>query len=148
MKIIGKDGSVVNPAARKTAVDTIMIHGTLASGAVLSASIVGGPPFKGTPGLEWRILGERGEIRVTGPSTHIQLAGCTSIDVHDLESGAVESVELCDDLAEELKGAWKGNVAREYEALAAGGSEVLCSFEGAVKRHELIEEIYRQNPGV
>lgn len=125
-----------------------MIHGTLTSGTVLSASILGGLPFKGTPGLEWRILGDRGEIRVTGPSMHIQLAGCTSIEVHDFERDVVETVELRDAMAEELRGPLKGNLAREYEALAAGGSGVLCDFEGAVRRHELIEEIYRQNPGL
>lgn len=127
-----------------------MLHGTLDSGAVLSASIVGGNSFKGTPGLEWRIVGERGEIRVTGPDTNIQVAGCTSIEVHDTERDVVEAVELRDPLPQGLRGPLTGNVAREYEAIAAGGGGggVLCDFEGAVRRHELIEEIYRQNPGL
>jgi hypothetical protein len=40
------------------------------------------------------------------------------------------------------------NLARVYEAIAASDKSLLCDFEGAVKRHEFIKEVYRQNPGV
>jgi predicted dehydrogenase len=37
------------------------------------------------------------------------------------------------------------NLARVYEAIAAGDKSLLCDFEDAVKRHHFIEEIYNQN---
>ncbi|KAF3389834.1 Galactose/lactose metabolism regulatory protein GAL80 [Talaromyces pinophilus] len=63
VKIVEADGSVVKENAVKTTPDHVMIQGMLNSGAVLSATIRGGAPFKGSPGLEWSIYGEKGEIK-------------------------------------------------------------------------------------
>jgi predicted dehydrogenase len=138
------DGFVVNEDAKKSTHDEIMIQGTLESGAVMSVSIRGGSPFKDAPGLVWSIYGEKGEIRVKGPTTHIQMKGTTSIELHSFETDTVQKIELEKGAFDEMSPAQR-NVARLYEAIAAGDNSVLCDFQGAVKRHELVDKLYRQN---
>jgi predicted dehydrogenase len=104
-------------------------------------------PFKDALGLEWNILGEKGEIRIKGPNAQIQIFGSTSIEVHDFESDKVVKIELRKGGFGELAPVIR-NVARIYDAIAVGDKSVLCDFEGAFKRHELIEELYKQNPGI
>ncbi|KAL3450215.1 hypothetical protein BJX65DRAFT_305669 [Aspergillus insuetus] len=147
VKIIRADGSVLEESARKTAPDHIMLQGTLTSGAVFSATVRGGSPCKDTPGLVWSIYGERGEIRILGPSAFIELAGTSSIELYDFDKDVVEQIEYKKGTFNEF-GPLSRNVARVYEAIAAGDKSLLCDFEGAVKRHEFIEEVYRQNPVV
>ncbi|KAL4981262.1 hypothetical protein BDW68DRAFT_197315 [Aspergillus falconensis] len=147
VKIVKADGSVLEETAKKTAPDHIMIQGTLESGAVFSATVRGGSPFKGSPGLVWSIYGEKAEIRILGPSAFIELLGTTSIELHDFDTNVVEQIELKKGAFTEF-GPMNRNLARVYEAIAAGDKSVLCDFEGAVKRHEFIEELYSQNPSV
>ncbi|KAL5044865.1 hypothetical protein BDW71DRAFT_215491 [Aspergillus fruticulosus] len=147
VKIVKAYGSVLEETAKKTAPDHIMIQGTLESGAVFSATVRGGSPFKGSPGLVWSIYGEKAEIRILGPSAFIELLGTTSIELHDFDTNIVEQIELKTGAFTEF-GPMNRNLARVYEAIAAGDKSVLCDFEGAVKRHEFIEELYSQNPSV
>jgi predicted dehydrogenase len=144
VKIIGSDGSVINEKAKTDTHDQVMIQGTLVSGAVLAFTIRSGAPFKGAPGLEWNIYGEKGEIRVKGPLAHVQMFGTTSIELFETDRDIVGNIELKKGTFEEMIPTHR-NVARLYEAIAAGEKSVLCDFEGAVKRHELIEELYNQN---
>lgn len=123
-----------------------MIQGTLESGAVMSVHIRGGPVFKDTPGLEWNIYGEKGEIRIKGPSTNIQTFSTSSIEIYDFETDKVEKIEFKKGTFDEMAPVPR-NVARLYEAIAAGDKSILCDFEGAVKRHNFIEGMYSQNPG-
>ncbi|KAL4995191.1 hypothetical protein BDV10DRAFT_203221 [Aspergillus recurvatus] len=147
VKVVKADGSVVKGRAEKTTPDHVMIQGTLNSGAVLSASIRGGDPFKGSPGLEWSIYGEKGEIRIKGPSCYIEIVGTTSFELHDFETGKVSSIKLREGSFAEMC-PMNRNMARLYEAIAAGDKSVLCDFEEAVRRHEFIEGIHKHNPGV
>jgi predicted dehydrogenase len=147
VKILRADGSVLEESAKKSAPDHIMLQGTLTSGAVFSATVRGGSPFKDTPGLVWSIYGERGEVKVLGPSAFIELAGTSSIELYDFGKGVVEQIEYKKGTFDEF-GPLSRNVARVYEATAAGDKSLLCDFEGAVKRHEFIDEVYRQNPVV
>ncbi|KAJ5912558.1 NAD-binding Rossmann fold oxidoreductase family protein [Penicillium tannophilum] len=147
VRLVDEVGSTVRENVKKTAPDHILIQGTLNSGAVLSATIRCGFPFKDAPGLEWSIYGEKGEIRIKGPSAHIQMSGTTSIELHDFQSDKVEKIEPKKATFANTNPAPR-NVARVYEAIAARDKSVLCDFEGAVKRHEFIEEVYKQNPGV
>jgi predicted dehydrogenase len=147
VKILKADGSVLEESAKKTAPDHIMLQGTLTSGAIFSATVRGGSPFKDTPGLVWSIYGEKGEIRILGPSAFIELAGTSSIELYDFDKDVVEQIEFKKGTFDEF-GPLSRNVARVYEAIAARDKSLLCDFEGAVKRHEFIEEVYRQNPGV
>ncbi|KAL3472710.1 hypothetical protein BJX99DRAFT_272744 [Aspergillus californicus] len=147
VKFIKADGSVVKENAEKTAPDHVMIQGTLESGAVLSAMIRGGAPFKGSPGLEWRIYGEKGEIKLEGPTAFIEIVGTTSIQLHDFDTDEVVEIELKNGTFAEM-GTMNRNLAHVYEAIAAGGKTLLCDFEDAVKRHQFIGEVYNQNPTV
>ncbi|KAE8391620.1 hypothetical protein BDV23DRAFT_171572 [Aspergillus alliaceus] len=94
VKTVKSDGSVAKENAKKTTPDHVMIQGSLKSGAVLSAMIRGGAPFKGSPGLEWSIYGEKGEIRITGPSAFIEIVGTNSIQLHDSASDEVVEIAL------------------------------------------------------
>ncbi|KAI9044670.1 Gfo/Idh/MocA family protein [Aspergillus affinis] len=147
VKIIKADGSILEEAAKKTAPDHIIIQGMLESGAVFSATVRGGAPFKGSPGLVWSIYGEKGEIRILGPSAFIEVVSTTSIELHNFDTDVVEQIELKRGAFDEFSPMTR-NVARVYEAIAAGDKSRLCDFEGAVKRHEFIEEVYNQNPRV
>jgi hypothetical protein len=137
----------VEEKAKNTAHDQLLLHGTLASGAVISVHMRGGKPFKDLPGLEWRIYGETGEIRVLGPSAHVQMFGVDSISVHDFAADTVEEVDV-GKAAGDL-----GNVSRVYEAIAEkvakgeGYEGVLSDFGSAVQVHEFIAEMEKQNPG-
>lgn len=143
VRIVKADGSVAKENAKKTTPDHVMIQGLLKSGAVLSAMIRGGAPFKGSPGLEWSIYGEK----ITGPSAFIEIVGTNSIKLHDFATDEIMEIALKNGAFAEM-GPINRNVARIYEAIAAGDKTILCDFERAVKRHQFIEEVYCQNPGV
>lgn len=138
---------MVKENAVKTTPDHVMIQGTLNSGAVLSATIRGGAPFRGSPGLEWSIYGEKGEIKISGPSAFIEIVGTTSVQLHDFATDEVVELKLKNGTFAEMYPINR-NLARVYEAIAAGDKTLLCDFEGAVKRHHFIEEVYNQNPQV
>ena len=150
VKLVDGEGKVLKDGVEKTADDTIFVTGKLKNGIPVSMTLRGGKPFKGTPGLDWRIYGEKGEIRVTASGPFLQIGyPDMNIQVHDFESDRLEEVEIPrDDLDEgEGKDAFGGlaakNVGRLYRGLAMG--EVNCSFEDAVERHEFLEELYKQN---
>ncbi|KAJ6092403.1 hypothetical protein N7467_004372 [Penicillium canescens] len=144
VKIVKADGSVAKENVEKTTPDHVMIQGSLKSGAVFSATIRGGSPFKGSPGLEWRIYGEKGEIKITGPSAFIEIVGTNSIQLHDFATDEIVEIALNNGAFTEMDPINR-NLARVYEAIAAGDKSLLCDFEDAVKRHHFIEEIYNQN---
>jgi predicted dehydrogenase len=135
---------VAKENVEKTTPDHVMIQGSLKSGAVFSATIRGGSPFKGSPGLEWRIYGEKGEIKITGPSAFIEIVGTNSIQLHDFATDEIVEIAHKNGAFAEMDPINR-NLARVYEAIAAGDKSLLCDFEDAVKRHHFIEEIYNQN---
>ncbi|KAJ5984808.1 hypothetical protein N7522_012004 [Penicillium canescens] len=144
VKIVKDDGSVAKENVEKTTPDHVMIQGSLKSGAVFSATIRGGSPFKGSPGLEWRIYGEKGEIKITGPSAFIEIVGTNSIQLHDFDTDEIVEIALKNGAFAEMDPIYR-NLARVYEAIAAGDKSLLCDFEDAVERHHFIEEIYNKN---
>lgn len=146
VKVVNGDGATVEAAARKTTPDHLLIQGVLDSGAVFSASLRGGMPFKGLPALQWFIDGEKGEIKIEGPSPFIGIASITSFELHDFDTNEVEDIPFTEGAFAEMDPKPR-NVGRIYEAIAAGDRRVLCDFEAAVRRHEFIEKVYSQNPG-
>ena len=64
------------------------------------------------------------------------------IEVHDFESDSVEEIEIPVDEVDALPMNAR-NVGRVYRAFANG--EISCNFEDAVDRHQLIDEVYREN---
>ncbi len=136
----------------RTAHDQILVQGLLENGGVFSFHMRGGMPFPETPGLEWRIYGEKGEIRVTAPSASLHFGGPGhKIQLHDHESGIVEEVMIPKDVFDEEGLPWPARgPARVYEAIAASwqeptvSSDIVASWDDAVRRHQLVEEMYKK----
>jgi predicted dehydrogenase len=149
INLVDGEGNVVKENVPKTADDTIFVTGTLSTGVPVSMTLRGGKPFKGAPGLDWRIYGETGEIRLTAAGTFLQIGyPDMKIELHAFESDSVVEVEIPKDEFDAADGGTFGgfaarNVGRLYKGLANG--EVNCSFEDAVERHEFLEELYKQN---
>jgi len=130
----------------RTTPDQIMLQGTLQSGAVLSIHQRGGTPFKDTPGLLWRIYGQTGEIQVTAAGSFLQVGyPGMEIRVYDFTSDSVEVVEWSvDEAAKNLPGPAQ-NVARLYEAFADGRTQDYADWGEALKRHKLLDELYKSS---
>ena len=149
VSLVDAEGKVVKENVPKTADDTIFIVGTLSSGVPLSMTLRGGKPFKGTLGLDWRMYGETGEIRVTASGPFLQVGYADmKVEVHTFEGDKLEEVEIpTDELdvegGDQFGGLAARNVGRLYRGLTKG--DVNCSFEDAVDRHEFLEELYKQN---
>lgn len=145
VQIVDGEGKVLE-TKDKTSEDTIFLNGTLSSGIPISMTIRGGKPFKDTPGLDWRIYGSTGEIRVTASGPFLQVGyPDMKIQLNDFEKDTVEEVVPDKDEFDEegTFGIPARNVGRLYKALGEG--RVNCSFEDAVERHALIDKIYKEN---
>jgi predicted dehydrogenase len=128
--------------------DQIVLHGTYASGAVLSYHLRGGPAFANSDsaGLLWRIYGEKGEIQVTGSNSFLQITdGDKKIELFDHASGKVEEVDAAKDDFSETP-LFGRNIARLYEAFAdgKGTAEGVLDWEEALKRHQFVDEVYEK----
>ncbi|PBP17460.1 oxidoreductase [Diplocarpon rosae] len=106
--------------------------------------------FRGLPGLEWRIYGETGEIRVSSSGPFLNIGyDDQKIEIFDFASDSVVEVAVEKDEFDALRDnekAWElpsRNVGRIYKAFAQG--QDTCTFEDAVERHALIEELYQEN---
>ena len=129
---------------QRTTYDQILVQGTLQSGGVISVHQRGGPPFKGSPGLVWRIQGELGEIEVTADGSFPHL-GYKQMDIriHNFES---DNVIAEDWRAQESRStrdlhAPAADIAEIYEAFARGDTHT--DWEEAVRRHEMIDEVFK-----
>lgn len=141
--IIARDGSIVEKGRKKTVPDQVMFHAKTSNGAIFSLYSRGGKPFPGTPALEWRIHGETGEIRITSPTTFLNVGHPESkIELHDQKTGQVEVVEPLKDELDHLPLPAR-NIGRMYE-LFAKGEEGIQDFEHAAKKHRFLAELFRQ----
>lgn len=155
--LLNDDGSVAEESIPKTADDTIFVSGELGSDKIpTSFQLFGGDAFPGTDVLDWRIHGMNGTIRVTASGPFLQIGyPDQKIEVHDLATGKVQNVEIPRDEFDEMAtpdelphGMYSRDfgfkaIGRFYKHLATGAES--CTWEDAVERHELIEELYRQN---
>jgi len=132
--------NILNPAFPKTSDDTIFLTGTISPNAIpISLSLRGGTPFKGQPGLDWRIAGSTGELRITAGGPFLQIGfPDMKIELHEHASDEVREVKWKEEF--EALGLPARNVAGVYKELRAGRNN--CSFEDAVERHRLIKEVY------
>jgi predicted dehydrogenase len=132
----------------KTSHDQVILQGTFESGAVLSFHLRGGTPFKGTPGMTWRIYGEKGELCIESHAFGMSLGTPLKVQLHDFETGQVEELEV-PNLVQEWQDGGMPPMAQMmglvYEAFAKG--EGYPDWEWAVKRHRMIEEIYARGGG-
>ncbi|KAK3315930.1 hypothetical protein B0H66DRAFT_273721 [Apodospora peruviana] len=153
------EGKVFDPVTRapletinSDVPDLVIITGTLAESefvqknATIHLSYRRGQTFPGEPELVWNVNGEKGEIRVTSPSSAALqvLPGSEMpvIEVHDFETGKVDKVDWehgWQDWQEGLDMRSR-NVGALYEAFAEGGK--YPTFEDALKRHEQLEGLW------
>lgn len=139
-------GTPTSNTVPRTSHDQILLHGTLASGAVLSYHLRGGPAFSSTNGHIWRIYGTEGEIQMIGPDSYLQIAEDNAkIEVYNHKSGTTETVEVDKDEFSSLM-IYGRNVARLYEGIAEGkgAEEGVLGWGEAVERHRFIDEVYRK----
>jgi predicted dehydrogenase len=134
---------VIVKQARNTVPDQIMLQGIIGSpGVPISIHHRGGAPFPGTPIAEWRIQGDNGEIRITASSGSLNVGRPdTKIELFDKTTGEIE-------ILVPEKGQWDNlpfaahNIAKLYEAFRK--NEWYPDFSWAVKRHEMIEEMWQR----
>ena len=138
---IKHDDGHLTDMARDTP-DQIMLQGYLKGGAVLSVHQRGGSPFKGEPGLRWRIYGESGEIEVTSGGSFLQVGyPDMTIKLHDHKTDEIQTVDWAtNDEWDQLPLPAK-NIARLYEAFAEGDQTNYADWEQAVGRHKLLEKM-------
>lgn len=145
MPLTNDAGEVVESDNKPDTPDFISLHGVTKAGIALNITIRGGKPFKNTPALEWRLYGEKGEIRVSSSQAFLQFTvPDIKIEVHDFESDEVKVVEI---RGREFDGFQldtpADNVGRAYETIAEAGSN--CTFEDAVERHRLLDAMFKEN---
>ena len=139
-------GKVVETVQEDTP-DQVLLQGRFAdSGAFFSYHLRGGEPFSGQPGLVWSIYGEKGEIRITNPLSVLDiLHDDVKIMLHDFAGGKEpREVEVPKDGMSDLAGTSE-NVGRIYEAYARDAN--YPDWKDGMKRHELIEEMWKRSDG-
>ena len=133
--IIQADGS--RESAKRTQADCVSVQGVLEGGAV--ASFVSVSTTEATPGhFEWIISGEKGSLKFEGPGQFI------AIVPHKLyqsapgkEGGTWEEVAY-----EKGQSGAIGGIGPVYEAFAEGNKD-LVDFDEAVKRHKMVDALFR-----
>lgn len=126
------DGTKTEPAERKF-VDSISVQGVLQSGATASLSI--SATAEATPErFEWIISGAKGSLKIEGAAAFIVMAPPTLYQYTPGEGAKWEEVQV-------EKGMF-GDIGEVYAAYAEGRKGVV-DFDEAVKRHRMVEAIYR-----
>lgn len=135
-KVIVKD-------ALNTVPDQVTIHGRVVpSNAIVSIHWRGGNTFPGTPQADWRVVGEMGELRLTSPSWSLNVGHPeTKLELYDATTGVVETIFPDKDQWDSLPFT-AHNIARLYEAYRK--NEWYPDFEWAVKRHEMIDDMWKR----
>lgn len=126
---------------KKTADDYASLHGVLNKDVKYTYVLRGGDAFQEGDGLVWDIIGEKGQIRVTGATIMFNIgADNYKIQVKDYETGKIETVPMHERLPLPLLAQ---NVGMLYERFADG--QFVPSFEDAVRRHEFLDAVFASN---
>lgn len=122
--------------------DLIIVSGTIASsGYPLDVRYRRGQAFKGSPGFEWIITGESGEIRVSGPGPALQAwDNDFKIELYDFLKDEVQNVTWEEEHSKLSVPA--RNVARLYNAFANGDQSLYADFNDAALRHAELEAVF------
>lgn len=123
--------------------DQVLVQARLANGAPLSLHSVGGMP-KVAAGFVWDIHGSLGDIRVTAPFGHAQMAQLSLLGAKTGET-AMGTLAVPERFAEgAMPGPRPGNVARNYARMFRDirtGSRTASTFDDAVGVQKVIEAI-------
>ena len=125
----------------------MLVSAVFASGAPFSVHYRGGMS-RTSPGLIWDIHGNRGDLRVTGPTGHAQLVPLT-VEGAAAEEKALRPIDVPASLLEGFAAlnAVSGNVARIYARnarIAADlreGTRTAPSFDDGLALHRLLDAI-------
>ncbi|KIL89309.1 hypothetical protein FAVG1_07703 [Fusarium avenaceum] len=130
---------VIQSQVQKTADDYASLQGTTKSGVTYTYTLRGGDAFSDGEGLVWDIIGDKGQIRVTG-STIMSNMGAEDykIRLKKYATGLIEEVPL--DKALDLP-LVSQNVGRVYERFADG--EAHPTFDDAVQRHQYLDAVFK-----
>lgn len=121
----------------------IVVQAKTERGSVVTFFLRRGKPQPGKHIMEWRIFGQDGELRVTSPTPFLNVGHPdTKIELHDHKTGKIETVDCGEDELAHLPLAAR-NIGRMYEAFWKG-EEGVRDFDLAVKRHRMIEEMWRR----
>ena len=148
LHFIQADGSKGEPVKSNIA-DCISISGVLESGASVSFASVS--TTKATPEhLEWIISGEKGSLKFEGPGQFIAMSPPTLYRFALAEPDG-QGKEGLNRSVSEKGGQWEevevekgllGGIGEVYAAFAEGNKD-LVDFDVAVKRHQMVEAIFR-----
>lgn len=129
-------GVVVERNFAKTAPDQIAVNGELVNGAIISIHIHGGQSVGGT---YWRILGETGEIQISGstPLFHINQPIPWKVTIQDKTGVTEETIE------EDKHG--QPAVHRLWDAFLKGDGESWPDFDHALAIQETIEAVRKSS---
>ncbi|KAI6773077.1 hypothetical protein HG530_004035 [Fusarium avenaceum] len=130
---------VIQSQVQKTADDYASLQGTTKSGVTYTYTLRGGDAFSDGEGLVWDIIGDKGQIRVTG-STIMSNIGAEDykIRLKKHATGLIEEVPLDKPLDLPLV---SQNVGRVYESFADGGAHP--TFDDAVQRHQYLDAVFK-----
>lgn len=142
------DGSKTEPIKSNIA-DTISIQGVLENG--VPVTFVSSSTTEATPGrFEWIISGQEGSLKFEGASQFISMAPHTLYRFSqskpdgqgDEDKGSYASKEGGRWEEVEVEKGLFGGIGEVYAAFADGNKD-LVDFDGAVKRHKMVEAIFR-----
>ena len=151
LRFIQADGSKGEPVKSNIA-DFISIQGVLESGATVN--FVSSSTTEATPGrFEWIISGEKLSLKFEGPSQFIAIAPHNLYQLAPAQENGKEWEEenVFEKFASGVVGQWQevefekgpfGGIGEVYAAFADGNKD-LVDFDEAVKRHKLVEAIFR-----
>ena len=138
------DGTKTEPVKRSF-YDSISVQGILESGATVSYAST--CTTDATPEyLQWIIAGDKGALKFEGPSSFIAFAqptlsksvgGNIVMKGYEMIGGAPASWEEV-----KVETAEFGGIGQAYAAYAEG-SKYYVDFDQALKRHQMVEAIYR-----
>ena len=146
VRLTRKDGSKSDPVERKFH-DAVSIQGVLESGA--SASIAYNCTTKATPDrLDWIIAGEKASLKLEGDHATIQMAD-NKLSIYELPSEPKKD----EFYGKKTLSTWEpvevptmlgfGGIGEVYQAFAEGNQTPLVDFDEAVKRHHMVDAIFR-----
>ncbi len=143
IKVLSSSGDVLR-TIRSDVPDLAHMEGSLPShnNAPTTIHLHRAPPFKETPTLIWAVHGQSGEIRVEAAATMIHAFDSgAKILVEDFESGEIETVTWEDPMAGKgIEGA-ANNIGALYEAFAGGEKGTWPTFEDALQKHRMLDEV-------
>ncbi|RFU30915.1 hypothetical protein B7463_g5430, partial [Scytalidium lignicola] len=153
---------IVEKSRKNDVPNQIAFEAVLESGAVLTFKLNTAPAI--SPGakpqqervqfpvLDWHIVGTKGELRIKSYDDWLLSGGSAKLvfEICKADDGEVVQLDLGQDEFEHLP-LYSRNIARLYEAFAEGLDEKgekkkwYPDFERALKRHKLLDQMYKEN---